>query len=171
MCASLRINLLSSMSWEIDDADATVFCGACMEGLTFYYPDCSTGYYAPIPNNTTCKIIFYFEALAVASTCNDLKSTMPHCSHIIIYTDSKNTVNMFSSLRCPPEFNPLLWHCINVMISREFQIRVLHIPGALNTVVDAISWHDFYQAQQLAPGLHIECFQPPHLSMLGATKK
>jgi len=118
----LGINLLPSMSWEIEDADATVFCNACMEGLAFYYPNHSTGYYAPISNNATCNIIFYFEALAVASACNNLKSTMPHCSHIIIYTDSKNTVDQFSSLRCLPAFNPLLWHCVNVMISREFQI-------------------------------------------------
>jgi hypothetical protein len=31
MRASLGINLLSSMSWDTEDADATVFCDACME--------------------------------------------------------------------------------------------------------------------------------------------
>ena len=35
MHTSLEINLLSSVSWEIEDADATVFCDACMEGLLF----------------------------------------------------------------------------------------------------------------------------------------
>ena len=116
-------------------------------------------------------IIFYYEALVVASPCNDLKATMPHYSQIIIYTDSMNTVDMFSSLKCQPEFNPLLQHCVDVMISKEFRIRVLHIPGERNNVADAISWREFYHAQQLAPGLHIQAFQPPQLSMLGAVKK
>jgi hypothetical protein len=96
---------------------------------------------------------------------------MPHSSHIIIYTDSMNTVDIFSSLRCLPEFNPLLRHCIDVMISKGFQIRVLHIPGERNTVADAISRREFLRAQQLAPGLHIQSFQPPHLFTLGATQK
>jgi len=171
MRASLGINLLSSVTWDVEDADATVFCDACMEGLAFYYPDRSTAYYAPVPTNAARDIIFYFEALAVASACNDLKNTVPQHSHIVIYTDSMNTVDIFNSLRCQPEFNPLLRHCVDVMISQEFQIRVLHIPGELNTVADAISRREFHRAQQLAPGLRIESFQPPHLSTLGAAKK
>lgn len=99
----------------------TVSCDACMEGHAFYYPACLKGFYA-VPNNTARDIIFYFEVLAVASACNDLKMTMPHSPHIIIYTDSMNTVDIFSSLRCLPEFNPLLCHCVNVMISEGFQI-------------------------------------------------
>jgi hypothetical protein len=106
--ASLGINLLSSVSWDVEDADVTIFCDACMEGLAFYYPDHSTGFYAPVPNDTTCDIIFYFRALTVASACNNLKETMPHSSKIIIYTDSMNTVDIFSSLQSLPEFNPLL---------------------------------------------------------------
>jgi len=171
MRASLGINLLSSVSWDTEDADATVFCDACMEGLAFYYPDRSTGFYAPVPNDAARDIIFYFEALAVASACDDLKKTMPHRSQIIVYTDSMNTVDIFSSLRCLPEFNPLLRHCIDVMIAKEFQIRVLHVPGEHNAIADAISRREFHRAQQLAPGLHIDTFQPPHLFTLGAAKK
>lgn len=122
MHASLRINLLSSMSLDAEDTDVTVFCDACIEGLAFYYPDCLTGFYAPVPNESTYNIILYFEALAVASTCNDLKKMMTHQLHIIIYTNSMNMVDIFSFLNCLPEFNPLLQHCVNVMIMKEFQI-------------------------------------------------
>lgn len=96
---------------------------------------------------------------------------MPHRSQIIIYTDSMNTVDMFSSLWCQPDFNPLLRHCVDIMIAKEFQVRVLHIPGEQNTVADAISRREFYRAQQLVPKLHLNTFQPPQLSMLGAAKK
>lgn len=122
MHTSLGINLLSSMSWDVEDADVTVFCDVCMEGLAFYYPDRLTGFYAPVPNESVHDIIFYFEALAVASACNDLKKMMTHQLHIIIYTDSMNMVNIFSSLHCLPEFNSLLRHCVDVMIIKEFQI-------------------------------------------------
>jgi hypothetical protein len=139
MRASLGINVLSCVTWDVEDADAIVFCDACMEGLAFYYPDRSAGFYAPVPNDAARDIIFYYEALAVASAYNNLKATMPHSSHIVIYTDSMNTVDMFNSLWCQPEFNPLLRHCIDVTIATGFQVRVLHIPGEDNVVADAIS--------------------------------
>jgi hypothetical protein len=82
-----------------------------------------------------------------------------------------NTVNIFSSLRCLPEFNPLLRHCVDIIITRDFQIRVLHIPGEHNAVADAISRREFLRAQQLVPGLQIQSFKPPHLFMLGAAQK
>ena len=52
MCASLGINLLSSMSWDTEDADETVYCDACIEGLAFFFPGRLTGFYTPVPNNT-----------------------------------------------------------------------------------------------------------------------
>jgi hypothetical protein len=108
MRASLGVKLLSSISWDVEDADAIVFCDACMEGLAFYYPDRCVGFYSPVPDDAARDIIFYFEALAIASACNDLKNTMTRHSMIIIYTDSMNTVDIFSSLKCQPEFNLLL---------------------------------------------------------------
>jgi len=171
MRTSLGINLLSSVSWDAEDADAIVYCDACMEGLAFYYPARLAGFYAPVPNHNAREIIFYYEALAVASACNDLKNSMLHHSKIIVYTDSMNTVNIFSSLRCLPEFNPLLRHCVDVIITRDFQIRVLHIPGEHNAVADAISRREFLRAQQLVPGLQIQSFKPPHLFTLGAAQK
>ena len=96
---------------------------------------------------------------------------MLHHSKIIVYTDSMNTVNIFSLLRCLPEFNPLLRHCVDIIITRVFQIQVLHIPGEHNAVADAISHCDFLQAKQLILGLQIQNFKPPHLFTLGAAQK
>jgi Reverse transcriptase-like len=96
---------------------------------------------------------------------------MEHCSKIIIYTDSMNTVNIFNTLQCQPEFNPLLRHCIDIMINKDFHIQVLHVPGEQNAVADAISRGEFDRAHYLVPALRITTFQPPQLYTLGAAKK
>jgi len=60
---------------------------------------------------------------------------------------------------CPNKPSP--WHCVDAIITKEFQIWVLHVPGEHNVITNAISWWEFYQAQQLAPGLQINTFQVP----------
>lgn len=119
---SLGIKLLSSVTWELEDADATVYCDVSMKGLAFWYTGCSGGFVAPIPDETACDIIFYFEVLAVVSAFNNLCLTMEHFPRIIIYMDSMNTINIFNSLRCQPEFNPLLCHCVDIMIKKNFHV-------------------------------------------------
>jgi hypothetical protein len=82
-----------------------------------------------------------------------------------------NTVDIFNSLRCQPEFNPLLRFCVDIFLRKQLNVRVLHIPGEKNEVADAISRHDFMKASKLAPGLQIFEFQPPQCATLGAAKK
>ncbi|KAF8222458.1 hypothetical protein L208DRAFT_1322558, partial [Tricholoma matsutake] len=118
--------------------------------------------------------IVYFEALSVAGAINDLHTSVPDTSKIIIHTDSMNTVNIFNSLRCLPEFNPLLKYCVDVFLHKKFDTfkhYILHIPGTQNVVADVISHCEFVKAQQLVPGLTITPFQPPHFNMMGAVKK
>jgi hypothetical protein len=113
---------------DLNDADILVFCNASLQGLAFWYPECSAAFYAPVPSDTAHNINFYFEALAVASACNNLSNMMEDCSKIIIYTDRKNTVDIFNSLHCQPEFNPLLHYCVDIILKKDFYIQVLHLP-------------------------------------------
>jgi hypothetical protein len=168
---SLGIRLLSSVSWDAEDADETVFCDACMQGLAFWYPNRRQGFYSMVPISPAREIIFFYEALAVTSAIDDLRQKGTTYSKIIIYTDSMNTVDIFNSLRCQSEFNPLLRFCIDIFLRKQLNVRVLHIPGEKNEVADAISRHDFTKASKLAPGLQIFEFQPPQCATLGAAKK
>jgi hypothetical protein len=168
---SLGIRLLSSITWGPEDADETIFCDACMSGLAFWYPKHHTGFFATTPETAAREIIFYFEAWAVASAIENLRTSADHYSKIIIYTDSMNTVNIFNSLRCLPEFNPLLCFSIDTSLSKKFDIRVLHIAGEQNQVADAISRENFDKARNLVPGLTISKFEPPQFVALGAAKK
>jgi len=109
--------------------------------------------------------------LAVAGAVDHLSTSAVNSSKVIIHTDSSNTIDIFNTLRCLPEFNPLLQHCVDVFLHNKFDVHVLHVPGAQNVVADAISHHEFSKAARLVPGLHITPFQPPHFDMMGAAKK
>jgi hypothetical protein len=168
---SLGIRLLSSCTWNAEDADELVYCDACMSGLAFWSPARRQGSYSTVPAYTARDIIFYFEALAVASAISTLCDTAISGSKIVVYTDSMNTVDIFHSLRCRSEFNPLLRHCVDIFLHKQFDVRVLHIPGEKNVIADAISRREFNKALNLVPGLHITTFQPPQFEPLGATQK
>jgi hypothetical protein len=71
MRSSLGIKILSSVCWELEDADAIIYCDASLQGIGFWYPDRATAFHVPIPLQNARDIIFYFEDLAVASACND----------------------------------------------------------------------------------------------------
>jgi len=160
---SLRIRLLSSVSWDAEDADETVYCDACKTGLGFWFLVHQQGFYSPVPTYMAQDIIFYFKALAVAGAVDYLSTSAVNSSKIVIHTDSSNTVNIFNTLQCLPEFNPLLWHCVDIFLHNEFDVHMLHIPGAQNVVADAILHHEFSKAARLVPGLLITPFQPPTL--------
>lgn len=48
LCESLRVRLLSSVSWDAEDADETVFCDVCKSGLGFWFPVHQQGFYSPV---------------------------------------------------------------------------------------------------------------------------
>ena len=96
---------------------------------------------------------------------------VPPLSQILIYTDNNNTVANFNTLRCLPQYNPILIDAADISIASGIHLRVLHIPGDLNYVADVISCEKFSLAQQYVPGIAISSFLSPQLLPLGAPKK
>jgi hypothetical protein len=140
--------------------------------MGFWLPDKCVGYYSPVPENTTDEHIFYFEALCILSVFHHATEVLcvPPSSRILIYTDNDNTVAIFNTLRCLPHYNHILIDAADVSIISRVHFRVLHIPGELNYVADAISRTKFELAQQYIPNIMISSFLPPRLP-LGAPKK
>ena len=140
--------------------------------MGFWLPDKCVGYYSPVPEDTTDEQIFYFEALCVLSAIHHVVDLLcvPPSSRILIYTDNDNTVAIFNTLRCLPRYNPILIDAATVSMASGILLRVLHIPGDLNYVADAILRKKFSLAQQYVPGITISSFLPPRLP-LGAPKK
>ncbi|PBK71385.1 hypothetical protein ARMSODRAFT_883689, partial [Armillaria solidipes] len=57
---------------------------------------------------------------------------------VTIWTDNSNTVNIFNSLKASPFYNLILKSAVDMMISHNIDLHVLHIPGSENDVVDTL---------------------------------
>ena len=152
--------LLLSVGWDMTDATVTIYCDACPEGMGFWDPATLKGFYSPTPDEWCKRFIFYFEALCVLSAIHYIDLNFPFASRILIYTDNQNTVDMFNSYWCSPDYNLILKAAIDIIIPHQHDLRVLHVPGVENGVADALSRCDFMRALDLAPGLTIDLFTP-----------
>jgi hypothetical protein len=65
-------------------------------------------------------------------------------------------------MHAKPEYNILLREAVNLMTAGNHDLRVMHVPGDLNQVADALSWGQFERAVQLRPQLsdRITLFEP-----------
>ena len=149
------------------EADVTVFCGACPKGMGFWLPDEDVGFYCATPAQTL-PLIYYVEALCVLAALKHCCVFMSPHQKLLIYTDNTNVVDIFSSLCCRPEFNTIIKHAVSSHVKSQIDVRVLHIPGDMNGVADAISCAEFDHAKTLAassllstPSLSILDFSPP----------
>ena len=163
--------LIHQIRWDAS-ADFTVYCDACLEGMGFWLPDKCISFYSPVPDGLTDEQIFYFVALCVLSAIHHISNIHqpPQFSCLLIYTDNDNTVTIFNTLQCLPQYNNILISTADTLIKGNLNLHILHIPGELNYVADAISRKKFNLAQHHVPGSTISTFSPPHL-LLGAAKK
>ena len=119
------VHLWKSLSWDPTLADYVIYCDACPEGMGFWYPASKDGYYAPTPVNVPSDVIFYFEALCVLSAIVNVQAKATRGAKIVIYTDNMNTVDIFRSLRCLPQYNHLLKQAVDILMRHEFSLCVL----------------------------------------------
>ena len=157
------VHLWKSLTWDPSMADHIIYCDACPEGMGFWYPVSKDGYYAPTPVNVPSDVIFYFEALCVLSAIVNVQTRARRGAKILVYTDNMNTVDIFRSLRCLPQYNHLLKQAVDVLIRHEFSLRVIHVTGDRNVVADALSRVQFSIALNLEPELKLYTFLPPGL--------
>jgi hypothetical protein len=123
----------------LETASHVVFCDACPFGLGFWYPDLNLAYYAKAPPDDVTQHIFYLEALCVVCAIRDACEKAGIIGRFVIYTDSQNTVDIFSSLNAQPAYNILLTETVDLLTSADHDLRVLHVPGERNQVADALS--------------------------------
>ena len=55
---SSGVRLLKSIHWESDEVTLTIFCDACPDGMGFWYPELSIGFYSPTPSYENPDLLF-----------------------------------------------------------------------------------------------------------------
>jgi hypothetical protein len=124
--------LLHSLTWTQSEADVTVFCDACPKGMGFWIQGTGNVFYCPTPPEAP-PLIYYVEALCVLVALSHCCSSMTPNQKLLFYTDNANVIDIFSSLRCHPEFNAIPKHAVTTRIHSQVDLRVSHIQGEMNT--------------------------------------
>ncbi len=160
---SAGVNFLDAHHWSEEDAEITLFTDASGVGLAFWSPEVESAVVGPIKESNSCYgNIFFNEALAVVSAIEWAAHLPDKLRHVLIHTDSMNTVDIFHSLAAKPNYE--------IMMDFGVDVRVIHIPGVENIVADALSRLLFPVASAHQPGLRISTFQPPR-DELGARRE
>jgi hypothetical protein len=110
--------------------------------------------------------IFYYEALSVLSAILHSTSFGFPFNKLVIYTDNLNTVHMFNSLLSITSLQRHLERHRRSPLIRPhnpIQLRVIHVPGQLNTVADALSRGQLHTVVDNVPGIVIDLFTPPRI--------
>ncbi|KAJ6611520.1 hypothetical protein B0H10DRAFT_2224036 [Mycena sp. CBHHK59/15] len=177
------IHLLKSLDWDPTDADLTAYGEASISGLGFYFPALGVGYQSKPPANAPAGNIFYLEVLCVCWCIHQIADLVLANGNVSIktlamYTDSKNTYDMFGTLHVKPTYNEILKASVDVLIAHGFKLRVILLPGKKNVVADALSRWKNVEAVQAYPSLFIDNsksppfipYTPPRVT-LGSHKK
>ena len=73
---------------------------------------------------------------------------------------------MFNSFSALPIYNEILKSTVDHLLSNPenpIQLRVLHIPGDLNTIADALSRGNLHTVVDNVPHININLFSPPQI--------
>lgn len=153
--------MLHAITWSAAEADIVIYGDACLEGLGFYAGDRLVGFYLPVPAESPCDTILFYEELAVCCALQWASTLYPRPKRVFVYTDSKNTAFLFNSYRAKDHYNTLLCHAVDILQECDIDLRVEWLPGKKNPIADAISRNDLDTARLLCPGLTIYQYAPP----------
>lgn len=116
--------------------------------------------HAPIPAGVMSDNIFYNECLALVLALHNSHTILDDGAKILIYSNSMNTMDIFSSMSGLPNWNWMLKLAVDIILLGDYDLHVLHVSTTTNTVADALSRQDFNHSIKLIPDIIIRKFQP-----------
>ncbi len=101
------VNFLEAHQWSEGDAEISLWTDASNVGLAFWSPEVESAFVEPIKDSDIrFGDIFFNEALAVVSAIEWAAHLPDKPRHILIHTDSMNTVDIFHSLVADSMLHP-----------------------------------------------------------------
>lgn len=131
--------------------------------LSFVYAN--SGFIYPIRAPTENKVkpdIFLLELMAILSAIHHIASlTHPPC-HLLLWTDSLNSVHVLNSLHTSESMhNAPLLGIAEVILNSGIDLRVQHIEGKFNIRADMLSRLLLDDYHMKFPADHVQFFTPP----------
>lgn len=153
--------LLKTYFWRINEADLVFFCNACPSGLGLWIPKSRESFHLSLP--TPLRDIYWAEL--TAAICCMAVGRERSAKRIVIFTDSENVVNLFSSHRAVPIVREMFSSAVEMMINNDLDFKVKHVPGEENVVADCLSRNNLAMARALIKDLSINPLtsSPPHM--------
>jgi hypothetical protein len=165
------IHMLKSVEWSPYDRMASTLIGysdASGVGMGIWFPGEYAGFQCPLPAEGPKNLIFFYEALAICLVFH--LGAKYGRDQIAVYSDSTNTVDMYSLLRAKQIYNSILLCAVDFTVDTSIVTKVYYVPGNQNVIADYLSRFLNADALRLAPNLDIQVFQPPR-DALGVIKK
>ena len=160
--SSTGVFMLDSIAWRSSEAHVVIYTDACPLGLGFWSPQLDSGCYSDVASTAVTLPIFFHEASAVACALHWVSQFgLMDVHRVVIYSDNTNTVDIFHSLKARGPYNELLKFAVDLLMTGDLDLRVIHIAGVDNTVADALSRRHFDVVHRIQPTLAITLYEPP----------
>ena len=81
---------------------------------------------------------------------------------------------MFNSFSALPAYNEILKAAVDHIlmdVDNHIQLRVIHVPGHLNTIADALSRGELHTVVDNVPNIVIDLFSPPQIRRESGVEK
>ena len=163
------IHVLKSVVWSPSDTGHTnmvAYTDASSKGIGIWFLGKHTSYRCPLPLSAPKDAIFFFEALAVCPAIF-LAQSFQKTTCLIVYTNSTNTFDIFTSLAAKPVYNRILMCSIDMLLEDELDLHIFHIPRKDNLIADPLSRYKNRLTTILSLGLIISTFIPPQDALGG----
>lgn len=123
------------MFWDESHADCSFFVDACPTGIGIWVPSLNRAWSQSL--QFPPRHIYWSEALAVVQAA--LLAITFKFHRIIIYSDSLLCCQVFSRHSPSDIVRPLFRFLIPLLLSSNLDVKVLHVPGVLNSTADSLS--------------------------------
>lgn len=158
--------LFHSIVWTPTKANATFYTDTSLSGVGMWSPKLQTGYYANIHTRKVNSKIFYYKAYIIVCAIHWASTQLPMPQRIVIFSDNTNTVNILNSMCAHREFNELLKFAIDILMTHDIDIWVIHIAGVNNIIADHLLQRKILSVHDIDNSLILLTYTPL-LSLLG----